>query len=194
MPVDVVFCLQCGLAVSLGLAAQAYLDSDRVLSKWLLVSAAFAVALSGMSFTFASYNYSLALRVSGLLAVSTVAIMTGIAARLSKFSFLNTAMCVGTAIGIGCLVLLNWEVHPELAKFFVSVVVFSCVCYWRASAPVDFFLPDLFRAALWSMVLFPVLLMFSGVFFLLFAALADFLAFPPRSFVNIVVFYGIFHG
>jgi hypothetical protein len=194
MPIDVVFCLQCGLSVSLGLAAQSYLDSDKFLSKWLGVSLFFVLALSIMSLALTEYNFSLALQFAGGLAVSTVAALAGAAARLSKLSFTATAALVGTVLGVGVMVVWNLEVHPEIAKFFVSVVVFCCVCFWRATASMDFFVGDLVRAAVWSVVLFPVILMVSGAFFIVFCAVADLLTFPPRWFVNTVVFYGIFHS
>jgi hypothetical protein len=194
MTVDVVFIFQCGLAVSLALASQSYLDSQQFFSKWLIVALSFMLALSGVSLT--AYNYSLSVALScspAMLLVSSVSIIAGLAAHLLKATFWLTLSVVAVVLvtTTAAVYWSFWDVHPELAKFVLSVLLFSSVAFYQRRRD-DYFLADLSRAALMSLLLFPAVLIFAGVFFLVFAAVADAIGLP-RSMVNPVVFYGIFH-
>lgn len=194
MTIDAVFVFQCGLAVSLGMASQSFLDTNRLRSRWLYAALFFALCLSGVSLSAYKYSLSLALEMSpGVLLVSSVSLLTGLACKLARFSFVSTFGCVVGAIGAGSLMLYWWDVHPELAKFSVSLVVFSLICFWERRAKVEHFLYDIARAALMSLLLFPLVLLSAAALFLLFAALADAVGLP-RAIANTVVFYGIFHA
>ncbi len=197
MPVDFAFILQCGLSVSLGLCAQSFLDTEQFMSIWVYVSIFFVFCLSGLSlFTAYDYSFSIGLQMSpAILFVSCSALLFGFTAKLLKFSIAMVGCVVFAVVGLGSAALYFdlWQVHPELSKLSASILLFCCVCFVRSAAR-DYFLSDLGRAALMSLLLTPVIFMVAGMCFIVLSAIADLLKFPPRWFVNVLVFYGIFHS
>ena len=193
--IDVVFVFQAGLAVSLALASQTFLETQSLRSPWSFVAVFFLFCLSGA--TLFAYNVvshlSLPLYTAHLLLVCAP---SAGAAALARFRFDQSFLwclffATSAAVLSGCVVAWLPGAHPELAKLVLVSAVFVAAAWSRCRSPAHFW-HDLSRSALIALLWWPVTLLGAAVFFLLASTLTDAMG-VSHTVINPFVFYGIFY-